>query len=182
MLQSPHQEFLMAYQSIHPSFVRYCRGTAYGIMETEDLVNETVLTTIEHYDSIRNKDRLLSYMISVANNIARNKRRRLKFKGEYDEQSFQRLEAKCTSPETAMDIHLLYKALGKLPEKQKEALVLFEISGFSIKEVSKIQNASISAVKTRLSRGRQKLKALLEEKEQTRSIHKQMHFLFTLMM
>jgi RNA polymerase sigma-70 factor (ECF subfamily) len=63
------------------------------------------------------------------------------------------------------DVHLLYEALAKLPDQQREALVLFEISGFSIVEISELQNAGISAVKQRLARGRKALIALLQENE-----------------
>ena len=48
-----------------------------------------------------------------------------------------------------------------LPEEQKEAVILFEISGFSIKEICEIQQAGESAVKQRLKRGRQKLTEIL---------------------
>ncbi|PIZ05301.1 MAG: RNA polymerase subunit sigma-24, partial [Flavobacteriales bacterium CG_4_10_14_0_8_um_filter_32_5] len=40
-------------------------------------------------------------------------------------------------------------------------IVLFEITGFSIKEIMEIQNSSESAVKQRLKRGREKLVELL---------------------
>ena len=61
----------------------------------------------------------------------------------------------------------LYKALEKLPELQREALILFEISGFSIKEIAGIQSSSEDAVKQRLSRGRKELLELLSEKSNT---------------
>jgi RNA polymerase sigma-70 factor (ECF subfamily) len=62
-----------------------------------------------------------------------------------------------------IDIELLYKALGQLPAKQKEALVLFEISGFSLKEIQEMQGGSLSAVKSRITRGREKLSLMLTE-------------------
>ena len=43
-------------------------------------------------------------------------------------------------------IHLLHEALSRLPENQREAIVLFEISGFSIAEIADLQHAGISAV------------------------------------
>jgi DNA-directed RNA polymerase specialized sigma24 family protein len=55
------------------------------------------------------------------------------------------------------------KALSALPEKQREAVVLFEIEGFSIEEVAKMQNAKISAVKSRLARGRARLRGHYEK-------------------
>jgi len=59
------------------------------------------------------------------------------------------------------EIYFLYKALAMLPEEQRECLVLFEITGFSIKEIMVIQNSSESAIKQRLKRGRAKLLELL---------------------
>ena len=43
----------------------------------------------------------------------------------------------------------------------KESIVLFEITGFSIKEIVKIQDNSVSSVKQRLRRGRERLKQIL---------------------
>ena len=64
-----------------------------------------------------------------------------------------------------LDVELLYKALELLPEEQREALILFEISGFSIRDISELQQASEAAVKQRLKRGRDKLGELLKEPE-----------------
>ncbi|MGB0840018.1 MAG: RNA polymerase sigma factor [Chitinophagales bacterium] len=158
-----HQAFLQKYQKIHERFTRYCSSRCYGLMETEDLVNETVLRVLQEFKKIKNKDRLLHFMIGVANNIIKNKLRRNKFRGTCKQQAFERLESKFANPEIALDVHLLYKALSLLPEQQKEAILLFEINGFSMKEISEIQQASLSATKTRISRGRQKLKVLLNE-------------------
>jgi len=44
-------------------------------------------------------------------------------------------------------------------------LILFEILGFSMKEIAVLQNSSEGAIKTKVSRGRQLLKKLLEEKD-----------------
>jgi RNA polymerase sigma-70 factor (ECF subfamily) len=60
-----------------------------------------------------------------------------------------------------MDIHFLYLALQQLPEEQRECIILFEISGFSIKEIAQTQQAGESAVKQRLKRGREKLIEIL---------------------
>ncbi|MFN7326423.1 MAG: RNA polymerase sigma factor, partial [Chitinophagales bacterium] len=62
-----------------------------------------------------------------------------------------------SSERTQMDREWLYKALSRLPEQQREAILLFEISGFSIKEIAVLQESSESAIKQRLSRGRQQL-------------------------
>jgi RNA polymerase sigma-70 factor (ECF subfamily) len=65
-------------------------------------------------------------------------------------------------------VRLLYEALQKLPEEQREAIILFEISGFSLKEVQQIQGAGLSAVKSRIVRGKKKLARLLNDHETLR--------------
>ena len=61
-----------------------------------------------------------------------------------------------------VDVELLYAALDRLPNDQREAVVLFEVSGLPMAEIAAIQNCSEGTVKTRVSRGRAKLRGLLE--------------------
>ncbi|MCP4448325.1 MAG: RNA polymerase sigma factor [Myxococcales bacterium] len=55
------------------------------------------------------------------------------------------------------------QALATLPNVQREAVVLFEIHGFSIEEVADLQKVSLSAVKSRVSRGRDRLRTHYEK-------------------
>ncbi len=164
-----HQDFLQWYEPIHAAFVRYCSSRTYGWMDTEDLVQETVLATLEAFYRIDKKEKLLSYMIGVANNKLKNKWRRSKFQAAWQEDILEKMESRIGDPELALDIRELHRGIDQLPEKQKEALLLFEISGFSIRELAAIQDSSESAVKTRLSRARQALKALLNENNKASS-------------
>ncbi len=160
-----HSEFLSWYEAIHPAFVRYCRSRAYGRMEAEDLVQEAVLATLEAFYRIEKKEKLLSFMIGVANNILKNQYRRSRFQAEWEEKVLEQMESRIGDPELALDIHFLHQAIDQLPERQKEALLLFEIAGFSIWELAEIQESTESAVKTRLSRARKALQGLLDEEK-----------------
>ena len=66
--------------------------------------------------------------------------------------------------EQSTEVYFLYQALDRLTENQQEAIILFEISGFSIREIVEIQGASESAIKQRLKRGREKLFDMLNYK------------------
>jgi RNA polymerase sigma-70 factor (ECF subfamily) len=59
----------------------------------------------------------------------------------------------------------LYKCLQELDQVTSECIILFEISGFSIKEIMGIQHLSEAAVKQRLSRGRKQLLSLMKSLE-----------------
>ncbi|MEG0585124.1 MAG: sigma-70 family RNA polymerase sigma factor [Christensenellaceae bacterium] len=61
--------------------------------------------------------------------------------------------------------HNIRQALKLLPQKYMEIIVLRDVQGLSYEEVSKILKLSDGTVKSRLSRGRQKLKNILIEKK-----------------
>jgi len=166
-ISTDHQAFLDWYQKIHEPFTRYCTTKSYGVIETEDLMQEAILAGLEGFSKLEKKEKLLNYMIGIVNNLLRNKLRRKKFQGNWEEERLNQLEAQAPNPEVALDIHYLLKALETLPTEQQEALLLFEVSGFRIEEIAEIQNASIAAVKTRLHRTRKKLKEMLSEEKRT---------------
>ena len=55
----------------------------------------------------------------------------------------------------------LYMALATLSPKERSAVVMFYMSGYSIKEIAGITSSSEDAVKKQLSRGRDNLKTIL---------------------
>ena len=65
------------------------------------------------------------------------------------------------APDANADVAHLYAALAKLNKKQREAIIMSEITGLKLEEVASIQASSLSAVKSRVSRGRKKLAKLL---------------------
>lgn len=156
-MEKNQETFLALYEPVHESFARFCHARAYGLIEAEDLMSETIVVALEKFHALKSEKAFLSFLFSIASNIVNKKNRRLKFKGEYDETKFQEIKDHSIDAETRMDIQVLYQALNILPAAQKEALILFEISGFSIKEVAGIQHSSESSVKQRLKRGRARL-------------------------
>lgn len=161
------------YQPIHRRFAKYCDSMAYGVVDPKDLVQETVLLVLQKWDSVRKKESLLAFMVGVATNQLRMHQRKMKrqTRMECEKEALRRMEAKTQNAEVAFDIHLLHLAMEKLTEKERASLTMFEISGFSIREVAQALGEGESAVKTRLSRARHKLKAMLEDGEAPSVIH-----------
>ena len=60
-------------------------------------------------------------------------------------------------------LHSLLHTLTHLPEKHRNAIVLHHLEGFSVEKTAELLGISVSAVKMRLSRGREALKELLQE-------------------
>lgn len=154
------QEFMGYYEPIHENFVRFCQVRARGVLHYEDLVSEATLKAYQHWDKITNKSSLKYFLFTTARNIVLNQVRK---------RSELSLEKNSIEPETHnsaekdMEIEYLYKQLDKLTDIKREAIILFEINGFSIKEIAKIQGVSEGSVKVNLSRARKELMVLMQD-------------------
>lgn len=164
-LYPKHKNFLEAYNACHDSFVKYCSALCYGKMNTEDLIQDVLLSAYKNFDKIEKKDTLSHYLIRAARNKSISNWRKKKPQVELED-SVINLTTKETSAESNHDIEYLYKLLACLPEAQKDAIVLYEISGFKIKEIAKMQKSSEGAIKTKISRGRKKLKEMMKQERE----------------
>ncbi len=155
--------FLAHYEPLHERFARYCASQAFGMMSAEDLMQEAILAALQGFERLKDKNKLLGYLIGTVNNLVRNQRRRAKFTGDWDEKLAAELEGRLPDPGASIDVQYLLKALQQLPENQRDSLILFEVSGFSVREIAGIQQTNEGTVKTRLSRARQALREILAE-------------------
>jgi len=160
--EDKRSEFMLAYQPCHEPFVRYCSALAYGKMDAQDLIQDVLLSTFRQFDRIRKKDELLHYMIRAARNRAISIWRLNRRNETVCEQQASRLRERGASAEMLLDVQFLYRALDKLPSAQRDALVLFEVSGLSMAEIAVIQQSAEGAVKTRVSRARAAVRDYLE--------------------
>lgn len=158
------EEFLALYEPVHERFECFCRVRVYGNLDYRDLMNDTLLLAFNKMDELKSKDAFVYFLFGIAVRILINNNRKKREERIYDDQNVLGVISKETSPEIEMDIHFLYLALQQLPEEQRECIILFEISGFSIKEIAETQRAGESAVKQRLKRGREKLMYILQTK------------------
>ncbi len=156
-MKSKQQCFLELYEPIHDRFERFCRARVYGDMEFRDLMNDSLLVAFEKFDQLKSKDAFLSFLIGISIRILGSKNQKIRETRFNSENEGKQLIDNHSNPESMVEIHFLYESLAKISEEQREAIILFEISGFSIKEIAELQNASESAVKQRLKRGRDKL-------------------------
>ncbi|MEL6135010.1 MAG: RNA polymerase sigma factor [Bacteroidota bacterium] len=159
--------FWALYDPLHEPFVRYCRARAYGEYSPQDLVHESLLRAFEGFERVQKPEAFLYFLFGIARRVLQQQARRFKFKGTYQESQAQEMQAQTPSQDQQLDVQILYTALQKLPEKQREALILYEICGFATKEIQVIQQAGASAVKARLARGRKRLSKLLKDPSRT---------------
>ena len=161
MMTEKQQAFLELYEPIHDRFERFCKARVYGNFEFQDLVNETLLVAFEKLDTLRSKDSFLSFLFGISIRILSNNHRKKKETDLQTEDKVVYISDPNANTQIDAEIHFLYEALARLNEGQRESIILFEISGFSIKEIAVMQGISKSGVKQRLKRGRETLMTIM---------------------
>jgi RNA polymerase sigma-70 factor (ECF subfamily) len=157
MSKEKQDRFLAVYEPVHDRFERFCRARAYGEMDFKDLINDSLLIAYERFETLRSEQAFLSFLFGIAVRIISNHQRK---KSEVAH-SEEHVSIADKAQENFADGHFLHLALAQLPVDQKECVILFEISGFKIKEIAEIQAVSEDAVKQRLKRGRERLQEIL---------------------
>jgi RNA polymerase sigma-70 factor, ECF subfamily len=155
------------YEPQHSRLSNYCRSMARNRADAHDLLNDTVLAAYEQFASLEHPERFGGYLFSIASNLFKKQLRRKKFRGQYNEKEALMLEDLAVDTETRADLSIIMQKMELLPTLQREALTLFYISDLPMEEIRNIQGGSLSAVKLRIKRGRERLMQLCTERQKT---------------
>jgi RNA polymerase sigma-70 factor, ECF subfamily len=127
----------------------------------DDLVQETLFKAWNHLDSFREGTNLKAWLFTILRNTYFSERRKRKREVEDADGSYAANLA--TPPEQPghMDMQDFLSALSRLPDDQREALVLIGAAGFSYEEAAEISNCAVGTIKSRVNRARNRLGELL---------------------
>jgi RNA polymerase sigma-70 factor (ECF subfamily) len=156
-----HAEFMQLYNQSHARLTRYVQSVVYSRADVKDIVSETVLKVYEKFDTIEKKESFIYYLFKTASRLITDLHKKQNRFAELDEELFLQLPASTITTAQSLEVKDLYTALSQLPLATREALVLYEIDGFSQEEICKIQGGTLSGVKSRITRGREALKKII---------------------
>lgn len=139
--------------------------------DARDLSQDVFLTVFRSIHRFRGDSALQTWIYRIAVNQARNQQRWWRRRKRADQVSLETVfvdppaPAAEASPERALDRKelrgRLWRALGRLPFEQRSAVVLRELHGMRYAEIAFSLGISTAAVKSRLARARQTLRAEL---------------------
>ena len=155
---------------IHRSAVATARRLCRSRGDGDDLYQESVLRAFEKLHTLRDESRFRSWFYATLLSRHRSRSRRWFWKRQVPlENAFAGDREPVGEDGGAWEERILRAdraaaALASLEADQREVIVLFEMDGYSIEEIADMQHASIPAVKSRLVRGRRKLRGFYERR------------------
>lgn len=167
------------------ALVRLYEGRVYNICyrmlgdseSAADAAQDAFISAFRNLRSFRGGS-FRSWMLRIATNIcydalrARKRRPAVSLDREADEDDDSSPLQIADDSESPTDFALrrelavaIQQGLGELPEEQRVILILSDIEGLAYEEIAQITNTNIGTVKSRLSRGRARLRDVLKAGE-----------------
>lgn len=162
-------KFLELLQPCYNDTLNYCKGLCRKgkLDEAEDIFQDSLLKALENFDKLEDIQKFRNWIFTIITNTYISfYRKRIfgKFLSINEYSDFDKLPDIFPRVEKDEIYDEIYIALSNIKDKEKISFLLFEIGGFSLEEIRIIQNEnSVSAVKSRLSRAREKLKIIITE-------------------
>ena len=141
-----------------PNLRRYARALIGDREGADDLVQDTLERAVRKFHLWRPGD-LRAWLFSIMHNVFVNqlKARKIMYEVEIDDSI-----AAPMSTVTGTDLMDLERALGALSPEQREVVLLIALEDMTYAEVGRALGIPIGTVMSRLSRGREKLRRLME--------------------
>lgn len=143
-----------------PALRRYAWGLCRHAHDADDLVQDCLLRALSSWHLRRPEASVRAWLFAILHNAFISGRRR--------EQRRPRAELDDDRPAEAVQEHRLLLdevrvALANLPEDQRAVLLLIGVEDFSYSETARILDVPIGTVMSRLSRGRERIRTMLDD-------------------
>jgi RNA polymerase sigma-70 factor (ECF subfamily) len=165
-LISPHSNQVM----------QVARLLAHNETDAEDLSQDTMLKAFRRIDDLRDRDRIGPWLLTILRNTFIDRTRTRKHRPlSLDELEYEPADRNAT-PASAANPHVdnpdaainwlgdksLISAVRQLPREIRRTVLLVDVEGMQEAEAARALNIPVGTVKSRLHRGRNLLRPLLE--------------------
>lgn len=156
-MELSHQRLRRLLEPIHDRALAFARSVSRSRDDGDDLLQEALVRALDKLPTLREDGAFRGWLFRIVINLHRNRSRRAFWKRLIplvgNEIGDNRMH-----DETLGSVERARIALGQLPADQREAIVLHDIEGWAVGEIADLEGVSMSAIKSRLSRGRDRLR------------------------
>ena len=130
--------------------------------KADDLVQDTMMKAWAKQESFEMGTNIKAWLFTILRNEFYSQMRKRGREVQDSDGIFTERMAVHPSQYGSMDLQDFRKALGQLPDDQREAVILIGASGFSYEEAAAICKCAVGTMKSRVSRARSRLQDLLQ--------------------
>jgi RNA polymerase sigma-70 factor (ECF subfamily) len=144
---------------------RFCLSQLRSEIAAVDATQETATRILERLETFSGNSRFQTWVLGIANNVCRETRRKeSKWKTfEVNTDVFESVNEGTNRVEQAIESDNLHEAVGRLSDRQRQAVVLRYLESLPLSDVAEIMQVSIGTVKATLHQALKKLKLVLAE-------------------
>ncbi len=158
--ESAQAAFAVLVERHGPMVLRVCRSVLDDPHDAEDVFQATFLILLRKAGGLWARDSLGPWLFQVARRTALHARSKAARRKKHE-----RIAASL-APESHLEIHdelghILHEEIARLPERFRSPVILCDLEGRSLQQAARHLGLPIGTVKSRLSRGRERLKASL---------------------
>ena len=144
-----------------PRLRRYARALTGDRSSADDLVQDTLERALSRFHLWRQGSDLRAWLFTIMHNVFVNQARtRLRHQHEALEPNGAVESMRAREPDW-LELRDLDSALAQLPHEQRTVLLLVGLEQFTYEEAARVLQVPIGTVMSRLSRGRERLRAVL---------------------
>ncbi|MET3662732.1 sigma-70 family RNA polymerase sigma factor [Aquamicrobium ahrensii] len=145
-----------------PSLRAFAVSLSQNVDKADDLVQETLVKAWDKHESFQPGTNLKAWLFTILRNEFYSQMRK---RGREVQDSDGLMTARLAvhpAQHGQLDLGDFRDALERLPEDQREAIILIGASGFSYEEAAEICGCAIGTIKSRVSRARSRLQEILQ--------------------
>ena len=154
-----------------PRLRRYARALTRNIERADDLVQDTLIRALTKQHLWQAGTNLRAWLFTLMHNQNINTARRsIRESQMIDVETMSNVLAATTDPTASRQLCELDRALNQLAQEQRQVILLVGLEEFSYVETAAILNVPVGTVRSRLSRGRDHLRRLLDMPERAHAV------------
>ena len=144
-----------------PNLRAFAASLSGSMQQADDLVQDTLLKAWGHADSFQEGTNLRAWLFTILRNTYYSLYRRRGREVQDTDGIYSERVAVAPTQDGIVDLADFRIALAKLPEEQREVLIMVGATGLSYEETAEICGVAVGTIKSRVNRARTKLAELL---------------------